>query len=96
MVFGAWCDRQYGFVYGDVRAHHGLAWFPLLRKEGIKWQSNSSYALSSLVCRPARSYPELGISSALPIYEQFARDHNSMQWISEPALVEQLWKIFEP
>lgn len=96
MMFGAWCDRQYGFDYDGVRAHHGLAWFPLLRKDGIEWQRNASYGPSLLVCRPARSYPELGLSSAMPIYEQFARDHSSMQWVSEPALVEELWKTFEP
>jgi glucose-6-phosphate isomerase len=96
MVFGAWCDRQYGFVYDGVRAHRGLAWFPLLRGDGIEWQRNSSYAPSQLVRRPARSYPELGVLDSLPIYEQFARDPGRMQWVSEPALVEPLWETFEP
>ena len=31
-VFGAWCDRQYGFEYTGVRAHKGLAWFPDLTR----------------------------------------------------------------
>jgi glucose-6-phosphate isomerase len=96
MLFGAWCDRQYGFVYDGVRAHHGLAWLPLLCEGGIAWQRNPTYAPSPLVCRPARSYPELGVSGALPIYEQFARDQSSMQWVSEPALVADLWASFEP
>src|SRR5439155_84481 len=30
LIFGAWCDRQYGFDYAQVRAHGGLAWFPLM------------------------------------------------------------------
>src|SRR6185369_5892883 len=25
LVFGAWCDRNYGFVYDGVRRHGGLA-----------------------------------------------------------------------
>ncbi len=33
MVFAAWCDREYGFDYRGVRAHRGLAWFPLLPQE---------------------------------------------------------------
>ena len=31
MAFGAWCDREYGFDYRGVRAHGGLAWFPIIR-----------------------------------------------------------------
>lgn len=29
LSFGAWCDRNYGFDYDQVRNHKGLAWFPL-------------------------------------------------------------------
>jgi glucose-6-phosphate isomerase len=96
MVFGAWCDRQYGFVYDGVRAHRGLAWFPLLGNHGIEWQRNSSYAASELICRSARSYPELGVSDSPPIYEQFAQDPARMQWVSEPSLAGSLWETFEP
>jgi glucose-6-phosphate isomerase len=96
MMFGAWCDRQYGFDYDGVRAHGGLAWRPLLRKNGIEWQPNSAYAPSRLASRHARTYPELGVSATLPIYEQFAHDHGSMQWVSEPAVVDDIWDTFEP
>ena len=94
MMFGAWCDRQYGFDYGGVRAHGGLAWRPVLRKGGMEWQCNSTYEPSELARRRARPYPELGISDKLPIYEQFARDPSSMQWVSEPAVVEDVWERF--
>ena len=48
MSFGAWCDRQYGFEYTGVRAHHGLAWFPLLTKTGeIDWRPNQRYKIRS-------------------------------------------------
>jgi glucose-6-phosphate isomerase len=96
MMFGAWCDREYGFVYDGVRAHGGLAWFPVLHEGNLEWQRNPSYEPSQLISRSARSYPELGVSSELPIYEQFARDHNSMQWVSEPYMVQDLWDNFEP
>ena len=39
LIFGAWCDRQYGFDYRQMRAHHGLAWFPLLAPDGKpRWE----------------------------------------------------------
>src|ERR1700722_17425411 len=34
LIVGAWCDRQYGFDYSQMRAHHGLAWFPLYLCQG--------------------------------------------------------------
>ena len=86
MVFGAWCDRQYGFVYDAIRAHHGLAWFPVLDSErNIHWESNPSYLSSSLSIRGSRAYPELGLDPNTPMYEQFAADPDSVQWVSQPA-----------
>jgi glucose-6-phosphate isomerase len=97
MVFGAWCDREYGFVYDGVRARGGLAWFPLLSEEdGISWQPNPRYLANSLVQRQARSYPELGLSAATPIYEQFVRNPDSVQWVSDPERFAELWPGFQP
>lgn len=96
MVFGAWCDRQYGFVYEGVRAHGGLAWFPLLRCGQLEWEGNPKYRESRLVCRKARRYSELGLSESTPIYQQFARDPECVQWVSEPARYRALWTSFEP
>jgi glucose-6-phosphate isomerase, archaeal len=28
-VFGAWCDREYGFEYAEIRRHKGIAWYPV-------------------------------------------------------------------
>ena len=96
MMFGAWCDRQYGFVYDAIRAHHGLAWFPVLDSErNIHWESNPSYLSSSLAIRGPRLYPELGLDPNTPMYEQFAADPDSIQWVSEPARVAALWPAFE-
>ncbi|MGC2245384.1 MAG: glucose-6-phosphate isomerase family protein, partial [Terriglobales bacterium] len=101
MMFGAWCDRQYGFVYDAIRAHHGLAWFPILDRrtldgeQKIRWEANPSYRSSELSIRTPRAYPELGLDPATPIYEQFANDPDSVQWVSEPARVASLWPNFE-
>lgn len=96
MVFGALCERQYGFVYDGVRAHGGLAWFPLLRNGRMEWQANPRYTPSSLELRRARPYPELGLTPGMPIYRQFQADPERLQWISEPARLASLWKTLEP
>jgi glucose-6-phosphate isomerase len=97
LVFGAWCDRQYGFDYTQMRAHRGLAWFPLIESDGsLTWERNPSYAPSNLHRRQAREYPELGLSSALPIYKHLHRNPESIQWVSDPARLENLWAQFEP
>ena len=97
LIFGAWCDRQYGFDYAQMRAHHGLAWFPLMAENGtMDWESNPNYSASTLERKKARAYPELGLSAEVPIYEQFRRDPESVQWVSEPATPGALWQRFEP
>jgi glucose-6-phosphate isomerase, archaeal len=97
MTFAACCDRQYGFVYDEVRLRGGMAWFPILDEENeIFWQPNPRYEASCLSRRKARIYPELGLARTLPIYEQFASDPDSMQWVSDPVRFAELWNSFEP
>lgn len=96
MVFGALCDRQYGFLYDGVRAHRGLAWFPLLRGQRIEWAANPHYAASSLQLRKPRAYPELGLDRTVPVYRQFEADAERLQWVSEPARAAAVWPTFEP
>jgi glucose-6-phosphate isomerase, archaeal len=97
LIFGAWCDRQYRFDYTQMRAHHGLAWFPLMTEDGeIRWEANPNYAISHLERRRAQSYPELRLSAAIPIYEHLRRDPESIQWVSDPARLAHLWPRFEP
>ncbi len=96
MVFAALCERQYGFLYDDVRSRGGLAWFPLLRENRIEWQPNPRYSKSSLQIRGPRRYPELGLNSATPIYKQFQANPEQLQWVSFPDRVANVWATFEP
>ena len=97
MTFGAWCDRDYGFEYAEVRARGGLAYFPRLAADGrLEWQGNPRYRAPGLVARRARGYPELGLVAGEPIYATFVRDPASVQWVSDPARVAGLWPGFEP
>lgn len=97
MVFGAWCDRQYGFVYDGVRRHGGLAWFPVLRGDsGIEWRANPRYHRSSLTTHRAREYPELGLVPSVDIYRQYLDNPQSVQWVSEPAQKTSVWGSFIP
>ncbi len=97
MTFGAWCDREYGFLYEEVRARGGLAWYPVLGRDGgLEWQANPRYVRSGLCLGPPRDYRELGLNPSVPIYGQYEADPSAVQWVSEPALVEEHWKNFVP
>ncbi len=97
LVFGAWCDREYGFEYGDVRAHGGLAWFPeLAEQDEIRWRRNLRYNNGRLRERRARVYPELGLCDTMPLYTHIGGYPDEIQWVSDPALKAGLWKEFEP
>ena len=97
MIFGAFCDRQYGFEYDEVRAHGGLAWFPVFdQNDEITWESNWKYQTSELSIRRPRVYSDLGIKAEVAMYEQFTRDPERLQWVSEPARVKEMWTDFEP
>jgi len=97
LIFGAWCDRQYGFDYTAMRAHHGLAWFPrVVEGNEIRWGANPNYSASRLHQKKARSYPELGLASKTPIYDYLRRNPESIQWVSDPARFRELWPRFEP
>jgi len=97
MIFAACCDREYGFVYDKVRSHGGLAWFPVLDKQSkINWQPNPRYKRSVLSQHAARAYPELNLIGSMPIYQEFSRDPDSMQWVSDPSRYADLWPSFMP
>jgi glucose-6-phosphate isomerase, archaeal len=97
LIFGAWCDRQYGFDYTQMRAHHGLAWFPLIDDGGnLRWEANPNYSSSKLKTKKARNYPELGLTQSIPIYDYLHAARDAIQWVSDPAAKGDLWPDFEP
>jgi glucose-6-phosphate isomerase len=97
MAFGAWCDRQYGFDFTGVRAHRGLAWFPVFdAADRIAWKPNRNYNACPLEVRNARTYPELGLDSEQPLYLEFLRDPNSVMFVPEPQRAAACWPSFVP
>ncbi len=97
LTFGAWCDREYGFDYEGVRAHKGLAWFPVFDGKGkIKWEANKKYLNSNLSIKPPSDYSFLGIEKGKPIYTQFEEDNNRFSFVPCPALKKKEWDKFVP
>lgn len=97
LTFGAWCDRDYGFEYEKVRAHKGLAWFPVL-DEGreIGWLPNENYVRRELVKKRPADYSDLDIKAGLPIYAAFENDPDLFLYVSNPELKSETWKNFSP
>jgi glucose-6-phosphate isomerase len=97
LVFGAWCDRDYGFEYEAVRARGGLAWFPVLDDGGaVQFRPNANYVRREIEVRLARRYPELGLEASLPLYDHLPKKPDAIQWVSEPQLLKNVWPVFEP
>ena len=97
MAFGAWCVRDYGFDYRGVRAHGGLAYFPVLSETGrLSWEANSAYDAPALEVRDARNYDELGLEAGVPIYEQYERDRSRFSFVTTPDVARDVWERFEP
>lgn len=97
LVFGAWCTRDYGFAYDGVRAHGGLAWFPVLDAAGtIHWRRNQKYAPRELCCKSPESYARLGLELGTPLYTQFVQHPDRFDFVPEPALAASAWEDFTP
>lgn len=97
LTFGAWCDRDFGFLYDGVRAHGGLAWFPLLNDDGsLRFEFNDRYRYRPLTRKSPRRYEELGLESGIPIYDQYRRDHERFLFVPEPQRAASAWPGFSP
>lgn len=97
LTFGAWCDREYSFEYERVRAHNGLAWFPVISPSGkIEWQKNSNYRDCKLIVKRPEIYSQLGIEPGKTIYEQFEADPEKFLFVPQPQMVEEVWQKFVP
>lgn len=97
LTFGAWCDREYGFEYEGVRAHKGLAWFPLQVSRGlINWQKNAHYDECELIVKKPEVYSFLNIQPFKPIYTQFEEDPEKFSFVPFPGLAKEAWENFVP
>ena len=98
LTFGAWCDRDYGFLYDKVRAHKGLAWYPLLDNAGkLSWQFNKLYQQSNLLEKSPNDYAQwFGFEKRIPIYKQFEKDPERFQFVSMPGLKRKVWEHYTP
>jgi glucose-6-phosphate isomerase len=97
LTFGAWCDRDYGFEYGAVRAHKGLAFYPLLSERGdIQWKHNDRYLPSELIHKGPEKYINIGLGTGVPIYTQYVQDRERFMFVSDPKHYENVWDDFVP
>ncbi len=97
LTFGAWCDREYGFEYDAVRAHKGLAWYPIIDENGeIIWQKNPNYLECELIEKKPEIYTQFGIDPKTPIYAQFEENSDKFLFVPQPQLVQDLWRNFLP
>jgi len=97
LTFGAWCDRNYGFEYDKVRAHRGLAWFPLLTGDGsLDWIPNKHYHSAELIKKRPENYRSLGITQGTPIYSTFEEKPDAFLYITQPHIKKKVWDTFIP
>jgi len=97
LTFGAWCDRDYGFDYKDVRAHGGLAYFPFVDGEHeIIWKKNDRYSDQKLIEKSPRIYREFGLAEGKPLYTQFEEDMDKFLFVPRPDLHKEKWVDFMP
>ena len=97
LVFGAWCDRDYGFVYDGVRRRRGIAWFPVFDSNNrLEWTANPNYQPSQLIRKSPALYGELGIEKGKSIYRIFEENPETFLYVPKPQLKEAVWRNFEP
>ncbi len=97
MTFGAWCVRDYGFDYKGVRAHGGIAWFPVYDSKGVLgWKPNPAYLPSEIVCKSPGDHPELGIVKGEPIYRTFEKNPETFKYVVDPSIKAEVWKNYIP
>lgn len=97
LTFGAWCVRDYGFDYDDVRAHKGIAWFPQVDEGGqMTFVANPTYLPSTLEVRGPGDYSKFGLRKDISIYQQFIDNPDEFLYVSRPQLDPSLWEHFIP
>ena len=96
MTFGAWCVRDYGFDYRDVRRHGGIAFFPKIKDGGLAWEKNPGYTGGTLTEKKARTYEDFGLIPGVGIYPQYESERARFDFVKNPAPFGKLWKNYRP
>ena len=97
LTFGAFCDRDYGFMYDGVRSHGGLAHFPLLSEDGaLSWQPNPAYLPRALTIKRPEPYAKLGLEAGIPLYTQYEKNPERFLFVCEPQRAAHIWPGFVP
>ncbi len=97
LVFGAWCDRAYSFDYNGVRAHGGIAWFPVFDANNqLVWERNEQYETSELILKSPEIYHNLGLEKGKSIYQIFEEKPETFAFVPRPALKAEVWENFVP
>ena len=94
MTFGAWCVRDYGFDYRAVRRHGGIAFFPYMDGDTLKWRENPTYQGGKLIIKEARTYEDFFLEPGVPIYTQFRKDPDRFLFVSHPESYPGVWKDY--
>ena len=80
----------------NKRRHKGLAWFPVMQNEALRFIPNPAYTAMPCEIRRARTYPEFGLVANKPLYTQFQEAPDRFLFVSKPQLASALWQHFEP
>lgn len=96
MLFGAWCVRDFGFDYDGVRSHKGVAYFPKIENNRIKFVKNPMYCSCEIELKEAREYPEFSLKKGVPIYTQYEENPDKFTFVTNPATKKKIWENFQP
>lgn len=97
LTFAALCEREYGFDYDKIRAHHGPAWYPILRDDGnIEWIPNEYYRRCELTTKKPGDYTHLDIRKGKALYETFEENPDIFLYVENPELRSNAWETFVP
>jgi len=97
LTFAAWCDMDFGYEYDKVRAHKGLAWYPILNGSGeLAWEENHNYVQSELIRKKPNDYNEFNLIQKECMYTQYEKNPDLFLFVAKPYLKTKDWKTFIP
>ena len=89
-IFNHHASKDPSTIY-DVNAFM----IPEVEEETIVWKFNEHYKTGDLQIKEARDYPELNITSGVPIYEQFIENPDTFLFVSKPSLATSVWQAMD-